>query len=74
MLAPLLALLFAAAPPAEPAATPSDGAPPVPETVGLSVAYYGETFTHPGVVAAAVFMPETDAVVADLRAFIEAYR
>ena len=33
----------------------------MPETVGLSVAYYGETFTHPGVVAAAVFIPAHDA-------------
>lgn len=31
------------------------------ESVGLSVAYYGETFTHPGLVAAAVFMPVHDA-------------
>lgn len=60
LLAPLLAGAAepAQAAPAEPDATP-DAAPD--ETVGLSVAYYGETFTHPGLVAAAVFMPVHDA-------------
>ena len=33
------------------------------ETVGLSVAYYGETLTHPGAVVGGVFMPVHDARV-----------